>query len=449
MTQNAIEVHNLSKMFHIGTLMDANGQTPFSHKLARFATTPLRRAWSVLRNQLPESADATLWALRDVSFEVAQGEVLGIIGRNGAGKSTLLKILTGISKPTSGRALIRGRVGSLLEVGTGFHPELTGRENVFMNGSILGMRNHEIKARFDEIVAFSGVEQFIDTPVKRYSSGMQVRLAFSVAAHLDPEVLLVDEVLSVGDAEFRRKCMSKMRDVTGQGRTVLIVSHNMAAVQHLSDRVMVLESGQVQMIGAPDDAISLYLRQGYQPEQAASVDTSAPDHPNRKPESVPLIHRVSVVNAQGEPDGMFFVGSSVGFRVELDSRGAVYRGLNLNIQIFDPNENRLCLLTSRVQQGEFFTLDGRRTLTCYWDNCILGPGDYVVTVTLTWLESKPNGRPSAALDTLVRVVSFEMVAGDAFGTGQTIRHGRALLWPPVTWSLDDTPQPHSHPTSAQ
>jgi lipopolysaccharide transport system ATP-binding protein len=209
------------------------------------------------------------WALDDISFELRRGEVLGLIGANGAGKSTLLKLLSRITEPTGGRILIQGRVGSLLEVGTGFHPELTGRENIYLNGTILGMRKAEIDRRFDEIIEFSGVSKFLDTPVKRYSSGMQVRLAFAVAAHLDPEILLVDEVLAVGDVEFQQKCLGKMRDVTREGRTVVFVSHNLAAVRSLCTRVLVLDQGRLVFDGDPDAAIERYV--GASREAAAAV----------------------------------------------------------------------------------------------------------------------------------------------------------------------------------
>jgi len=199
------------------------------------------------------------WALKDVSFEVREGERIGIIGRNGAGKSTLLKVLSRITEPTSGEIMIEGRVASLLEVGTGFHPELTGRENIFLNGAILGMRRSEIRRKFDEIVAFAEIERFLDTPVKRYSSGMYVRLAFSVAAHLDPEILFVDEVLAVGDAQFQKKCLGKMDEVSRLGRTIVFVSHNMGAIRNLCDTVMLLDNGMVHRRGSPDDIIKEYL----------------------------------------------------------------------------------------------------------------------------------------------------------------------------------------------
>jgi lipopolysaccharide transport system ATP-binding protein len=212
--------------------------------------------------------EASIWALRDVSFEVRRGEVLGLIGANGAGKSTLLKILSRITDPTEGRVVLSGRVGSLLEVGTGFHPELTGRENVYLNGTILGMRRAEIERCFDDIVEFAGMETFLDTPVKRYSSGMQVRLAFAVAAHLQPEILLVDEVLAVGDAEFQAKCLGKMKDVTREGRTVVFVSHNLAAVRSLCSRALLLEKGGLALDGPADEAVHRYLRRSDQPSEA-------------------------------------------------------------------------------------------------------------------------------------------------------------------------------------
>ncbi len=214
------------------------------------------------RSRGPKRETPEIWALRDVSFELRRGDVLGLIGSNGAGKSTLLKVLSRITEPTVGEVRIRGRVGSLLEVGTGFHPELTGRENVYLNGTILGMRKVEIQRRFDEIVEFSGVERFLDTPVKRYSSGMQVRLAFAVAAHLEPEILLVDEVLAVGDAEFQQKCLGKMHDVTREGRTVVFVSHNLAAVRSLCTRALVLEQGRLVFDGSTDAAVQRYLQAG-------------------------------------------------------------------------------------------------------------------------------------------------------------------------------------------
>lgn len=255
MSDIAISVENLSKKYHIGraqqrhdTLRDA---------LVAGAKAPFERLRRGGRSSYDE--EDTIWALKDVSFEVKRGEVVGVIGRNGAGKSTLLKILTQITEPTSGRAVLNGRVGSLLEVGTGFHQELTGRENIYLSGAILGMRQVEIDRKFDEIVDFSGVEKFIDTPVKRYSSGMRVRLGFAVAAHLDPEILLIDEVLAVGDVAFQKKCLGKMQGVAGKGRTVVFVSHNMAAVEHLCSEAYLLTDGAITARGNTHSVISAYL----------------------------------------------------------------------------------------------------------------------------------------------------------------------------------------------
>jgi lipopolysaccharide transport system ATP-binding protein len=245
----AIEAEALSKQYRIGQFQAAYGT------LRESLTRTARRLTGAEHDHHRQE----IWALRDVSFAVDEGEVLGVIGRNGAGKSTLLKVLTRITTPTSGRAVIRGRVGSLLEVGTGFHPELTGRENIFLNGSILGMKRREIQRKLPEIVDFSGIDQFIDTPVKRYSSGMYVRLAFSVAAHLEPEILLVDEVLAVGDAEFQQRCLGRMEDLSGGGRTVLFVSHNMQAINQLCDRAILLEGGTLAYEGEPSEVVTHYL----------------------------------------------------------------------------------------------------------------------------------------------------------------------------------------------
>ncbi|PYN50294.1 MAG: ABC transporter ATP-binding protein, partial [Candidatus Rokuibacteriota bacterium] len=259
MSDVAIRVAGLGKQYQIGG--DRKPYKTIRESITDMVLDPLRR----LRAGL--SADAlngehAFWALKDVSFEVNRGEVVGIIGRNGAGKSTLLKILSRITEPTEGEVEIVGRVGSLLEVGTGFHPELTGRENVYLNGAILGMKRSEIDRRFDEIVAFSEIERFLETPVKHYSSGMYARLAFAVAAHLEPEILLVDEVLAVGDAAFQKKCLGKMGDVAEQGRTVLFVSHNLGAINDLCARSILLNNGQVEIDGAPDKVIRTYLGHG-------------------------------------------------------------------------------------------------------------------------------------------------------------------------------------------
>src|SRR5437879_5010886 len=249
----AIRCQGLGKQYRLGPRQRYRA---LRDTLPALALAPFRGLRSAIGFGRPTAQGATLWALRDVSFEVSAGEIVGIIGANGAGKSTLLKILSRITEPTEGQAEIHGRVGSLLEVGTGFHPELTGRENVYLNGAILGMRKAEIEAKFDEIVAFAEVERFLDTPVKHYSSGMYVRLAFAVAAHLEPEIMLIDEVLAAGDARFQRKCVGKIGDVAGGGRTVLFVSHNMVAIRSLTKRVLYLNRGRVSY----DDSTEAELR---------------------------------------------------------------------------------------------------------------------------------------------------------------------------------------------
>ena len=259
MTDTVIRAESLGKRYTLGRASSGKYRT-FRESLTEAVQAPWRR-WRGATDSTQSTGESEFWALRDISFEIKRGEVVGIIGRNGAGKSTLLKVLSRITEPTTGRIALKGRVASLLEVGTGFHQELTGRENIYLNGAILGMSRVEIKAKFDEIVAFAEVEKFLDTPVKRYSSGMYVRLAFAVAAHLEPEILIVDEVLAVGDSDFQKKCLGKMQDVAqGEGRTVLFVSHNMAAIASLTRRSIFLRSGQLAYFGKTDAALTQYFQ---------------------------------------------------------------------------------------------------------------------------------------------------------------------------------------------
>lgn len=308
MSDLAIRVENISKRYKIG-LAQSRPDT-----LRDLLTGGL---WRVKQFFTPRETDrdgnpAFIWALRDVSFEVHRGQVLGIIGRNGAGKSTLLKILSRVTDPTEGYGEIYGRVGSLLEVGTGFHPELSGRENIYLNGAILGMRREEIDRKFDEIVAFSEVGKFIDTPVKRFSSGMYLRLAFAVAAHLEPEILVVDEVLAVGDAEFQRKCLGKMNDVAQEGRTVLFVSHNMSAILRLTDETIVLDQGRIVMRAPTPEAVDHYLNMGLtkQGERVWTPDEVADVRAPFKPVAL------RVLNPQGQV--VDTVNAADGFSIELE-----------------------------------------------------------------------------------------------------------------------------------
>jgi lipopolysaccharide transport system ATP-binding protein len=275
MNQSSITVSEISKAYRVATRQIIHDTLVGT--LQSFVSAPFRNFQylrSLGRNHSHRNDDDTFWALQDVSFEVPSGEVVGVIGRNGAGKSTLLKILSRITEPTSGEAWIRGRVSSLLEVGTGFHPELTGRENVFMNGTILGMTKKEIERKFEQIVAFAGVERFLDTPIKRYSSGMQVRLAFSVAAHLDPDILIIDEVLAVGDAEFQKRCIGKMQEVAGGGRTVIFVSHNMSAIGQLCTSGLLLSGGRVKASGKLDGVVQAYMDDLFQTDATVSDEST-------------------------------------------------------------------------------------------------------------------------------------------------------------------------------
>ena len=328
MSDFAIRSENLGKQYRIGSQL---GKYPtLRDKLADALAAPLRRVGKLLRGEATGAAglDETIWALRDVSIEIGQGEVVGIIGRNGAGKSTLLKILSRITEPTVGFVDICGRVGSLLEVGTGFHNELTGRENVYLNGAILGMKREEIDRKFDEIVAFAEVEKFIDTPVKHYSSGMYLRLAFAVAAHLEPEILLVDEVLAVGDAAFQKKCLNKMEGVGQQGRTVLFVSHNMPAITRLCERAILLDEGRVIMDGLASQVVSTYL--------SSDLGTTAvrewPDPGQAPGNEVARLRAVRVRSEDGQVTDVVDIRQPVGIEMEyevLKSGYALWRVLGI------------------------------------------------------------------------------------------------------------------------
>lgn len=325
MSDAIIRVENLGKQYHIGAMQAVHRYKTFRDALSNIAHAPVNLVKSAAGGRPSDLRNDTIWALKDVSFEVKQGEVIGIIGRNGAGKSTLLKVLTRITEPTEGLVEIHGRVGSLLEVGTGFHPELTGRENIYLNGAILGMTRQEINRKFDEIVEFSGVEKFIDTPVKHYSSGMQVRLAFSVAAHLEPDILLVDEVLAVGDVEFQKKCLGKMEDVATAGQTVLIVSHIMGLINDLCARTILLKSGLVIADGLSGDVIQQYLSSGGQRQAHIEFAPTAKEA---------HFNTLTLYCDSGEPSTSFDIRKPIFLRMQFSVKQRI-PGLQASIALFN------------------------------------------------------------------------------------------------------------------
>ncbi len=369
MTNFAIRANRLSKKYYIGARQEAFGR--LSDRIGNSLTAPFRRIGKILRGEVQTAAmlEEELWALKDISFDVRHGEVVGVIGANGAGKSTLLKILSRITDPTEGYADMYGRVGSLLEVGTGFHPELTGRENVYLNGAILGMRKSIVEERFDEIVEFSGIDRFIDTPIKHYSSGMYVRLAFAVAAHLEPDILIVDEVLAVGDLNFQKKCLGKMEDVASTGRTVLFVSHNMGLVHSLCQRAIFLKEGRILADGPVEPTINAYL-QSFEDSQGQNIS----ERSDRKGKGDIRLVDLRILGNDGQPTTMLATGDPVRFEFLLD--GTV-RKMTCNFSIFDQLGRPVARYLSS-QRGEADQVDPElgTTFVCEFDSFLLLPGSY-------------------------------------------------------------------------
>lgn len=403
-----IRVQGLSKLYYLGT---SNAPyTTFRETIMDVARRPLR----YLRGS---EAAPTLWALKDVSFEVMPGEVVGIIGRNGAGKSTLLKVLSRITEPTEGRVELYGRVASLLEVGTGFHAELTGRENIFLNGSILGMGRKEIEAKFDEIVAFAEVEKFIDTPVKRYSSGMYVRLAFAVAAHLEPEILIVDEVLAVGDAAFQKKCLGRMRDVASTGRTVLFVSHNMAAVSSLCTKAMVLWEGKVEFpLGDVEEAVQKYLTQVHK-----ITKTKLADRTDRAGNGKIRIQDFGSFDRDGNELEYLASGQEVDFRVYYCCAENNLQNVSVAIGITSHAGAFVSMLSNQVAGENFNSIGRSGFFSCKIRKLPLSPGSYTANLII-----RSN---DVILDWIQQAVTIVVEPGDFFGTGRVPppTHGGVLL----------------------
>jgi len=400
MSNIAITVENLSKRYNIGALQ-------YRHDTLRDALMAKFK-----RSDVPESehsngsSDDTIWALKDISFEVKHGEILGIIGRNGAGKSTLLKILSRITEPTSGRAIINGRVGSLLEVGTGFHPELTGRENIYLNGAILGMRRTEIDRKFDEIVAFSEIEKFLDTPVKRYSSGMYVRLAFAVAAHLEPEILLIDEVLAVGDIAFQKKCLGKMGDVAQEGRTVLFVSHNMATIANICSLGLLIQDGQLKSLGIPQEIIGNYVK------SISNIDNiELINNQSRTGNQRIKFSKIKCLDTDNNEINEIMCGQDVFFEMSYLSTPKIGANDSIvsSISFYNLTGQRLFNCRSDMQGIYYKNLNYRGKIYCHFPQFPLPPGEFRVN-----LQFAVNGVIS---DWVRDAFILNVIEGDFFNLG--------------------------------
>ncbi len=413
MSEIAIRVEDVSKRFHLG--QDA-GYSRLSESLQSAMT-----GWLPGRKNDQQEKESDLhefWALKDISFEVNQGEVLGIIGRNGAGKSTLLKILSRITRPTSGRIGTRGRVGSLLEVGTGFHPELTGRENVFLNGSILGMKRADIARKFDEIVAFAEMGEFIDTPVKRYSSGMFARLAFSVAAYLEPEILIIDEVLAVGDAKFQKQCLGKMSDVAREGRTVLFVSHNMTAIKTLCQRVLVIEQGHAGHSTNAQEAIEKYLGLQESHTKPPSVLFDQCKYPL---ESL----QINLLN-QKEATSRFYTGDSITLEIKYKAKTPIQQ-IHISFELYSQQGETVLGSSSRYLTTDHFphpALSG--TARCSLGMVPLMPGNYSFSF---WF-----GTGHEEIEVFQQALAFEMIEKNIWGTTGVPTHRNTNFWWPTRFS---------------
>jgi lipopolysaccharide transport system ATP-binding protein len=406
MSDIAIQADTISKQYRIG---QRQSYKALRDTVSEAMAAPLRRVRSSLTGVTtkPSTPETTIWALQDVSFQLRQGEVVGLIGRNGSGKSTLLKILSRITKPTSGQAMIAGRVGSLLEVGTGFHPELTGGENVYLNGAILGMKRAEISRQFDAIVAFAEIDQFIGTPVKRYSSGMYMRLAFAVAAHLETEILLVDEVLAVGDAAFQKKCLGKISDVAREGRTVVFVSHTMAAVQQLCTRVLLMRAGILHDEGSPDRIIANYLSDASQSEDG---DFDLSNHPARSTEFPPLLRRLILRGSDGSPTSLYYPGD--GMHVELTIRPqSAIREPRIAIAIEDSSGQRIMTFASHFHNGELPDITAECQILCTVPPLQLGSGRYLISASVG-----TKYRP--LIDAIDNAAWFEVGWHNNYGNGE-------------------------------
>ncbi len=424
-----IRVSNLGKLYRIETRVRRTLRESIVDSLVapvRYIGGCINRLTDGAVTNRSAGAGAHVWALKGVTFDVMPGEILGIVGRNGAGKSTLLKILSRVTEPTEGGAEIYGRVGSLLEVGTGFHGELSGRENIYLNGAILGMKRTEIEEKFDEIVAFAEIEEFLDTPVKRYSSGMYVRLAFAVAAHLEPEILVADEVLAVGDVAFQKKCLGKMSDIARQGRTVLFVSHNMASIESLCSSCLMIDSGRLVAQGKPSDIVSCYMASGF---SVNSGERSLSEHPGRRPGSITAMTHVQLSSEEGSSlQGSSRMGAPLEIRVRYNAQrplrpvlGVTVRSLR-GVPVF-------CVSDRFCGQLAFCEPAVRGTVICRIEKLPLMPGTYVADL---WL-----GDAGSDLDIIFDAISFEVLPADVTGTGKLPPQECGPIFCDATWRLID------------
>jgi lipopolysaccharide transport system ATP-binding protein len=421
MSDTAISIENVSKSYRLGVIGSGTLREDLQswwHRKRGLPDPNLRV------DQLHQAVEGhTLWALQNVSLEIKQGEVWGIIGRNGAGKSTLLKILSRVTAPTSGRIRVKGRVASLLEVGTGFHPELTGRENIFLNGAILGMTKAEVAQKLDEIIDFSEIEQFIDTPVKRYSSGMYVRLAFAVAAHLEPEILVVDEVLAVGDVEFQKKCLGKMGDVAGEGRTILFVSHNMAAVQNLCEKGALIQRGQLAHVGPAGDVIESYLG-----GRAESMAVSVADRTDREGKGEVRFVRMNFLDSAGRSVSSIPCGERLTLELAYVARQAL-SDLVVYVGIYDLMDTQLINLNTQMTGESITVREGNGVFRCEIPELPLPAGEYRVNIGI----GERHGR---FLDRIISAAPLIVSSADFFGSGYS-HPGSGKFYLRHRWSQAD------------
>ncbi|MCC6456084.1 MAG: ABC transporter ATP-binding protein [Caldilineaceae bacterium] len=428
MSDVVIHAENLGKKYTIGHQTQQRDYTALRDVLVDNA----RGIWNKTRDLvqgkpvLYGDTHEEFWALQGINFAVRQGDAVGLIGRNGAGKSTLLKILSRITEPSVGRVTIKGRVASLLEVGTGFHPELSGRENIYLNGAILGMTRREIKRKFDEIVAFAEVDKYLDTPVKRYSSGMYVRLAFAVAAHLEPEILVVDEVLAVGDAEFQKRCLGKMEDVASEGRTVLFVSHNMGAIATLCDRAILLKQGQIEKVGMTDDVIDYY-----QQNVAGKEGTALSERLDRRGEGEVRFTQVEFFDAEGKAVSTAISGQPLTIALDYEAeRDFTY--LDFAVGFRTPAGSPLILCRASHHVGAFNIPQGSGKVFCHIDDLPLADGNYYLNVSVQ--------QNKVIFDWIERAALINVITLDFYRNGSTPDKGHSPILLRTEWNVAPTAQ---------